>query len=140
MALIFLEGFDKYGGPNPNAAAVAALMSAGEWTTVAGSGTAAAIVAPLSANGQAFSSSSVATALSKTLPASYARLIGGCRFSSSLAGGFNAGVQFLDSGTAQCSITLNTTLGTISLRNGGVTGTAGDFTQRDLRRERSSPA
>lgn len=124
MALIFMEGFDKYGGPNPVAAAVAALMSAGEWTTVSATGTGAALVAPLSAAGQAFSTSGAATALSKTLPASYARLIGGCRFSSTLASAFNAGVQFLDSGTAQCSITANTTLGTISLRNGAIGGTA----------------
>ena len=122
MALVFLEGFDKYGGPNVNAAVVAALMTAGEWTTA--NATQLNIVAGLSATGQALTSGAAVTAASKTLPASYARLIGGCRFSSNLAtAGLNTGVQFLDNGTAQCSVSVNGS-GTISLRNGGIGGTA----------------
>src|ERR1043165_916858 len=122
--LLLLEGFDKYGPANPNPAAVGAMLAAGEWTSAASTGTGAAIVAGLSSTGQAFSTQNVGTGCSKTLPSSYSRLIGGCRFSSSLASSPNAGVQFLDNGTAQCTLTINGTTGTISLRNGGVAGTA----------------
>jgi hypothetical protein len=103
-----VEGFDKYGGVNSNATSVAALM-AGEWTTP-GNGT---LVAPLSATGQALLAG--ATGASKTLSASYGRIIGGVRFSSTL--GNTAGIQFLDAGSAQCGISAATS-GVISLRNG----------------------
>ena len=34
MALIAIDGMDKYGGVNSNGAGVVALLTAGEWTTV----------------------------------------------------------------------------------------------------------
>jgi hypothetical protein len=118
MALLLLEGFDKYGGVNSNPTSIQALMQAGEWGAANGT-----IVAPLSTTGQAFSAGAANFPLSKTFPANYSRLIGGFRFSSNFSSAFNAGFGFFDAGTSQCSITFNTTLGTISIRNGGVNGT-----------------
>ena len=119
MALIAMDGFDKYGAANSNSTAVAALLTAGEWTSAGGS---AVIVAPLSATGQALRITTTMT-VAKTLGASYARLIGGVRFSSDLTG-TNCGVLFSDAGTAQASVSINSTTGLISIRNGGITGTA----------------
>lgn len=118
MALLFQDGFDKYGGINPIAANVTALLTAGEWTSA--SGTQLFIVAPLSSTGFAIQLGN-GQSITKTLPANYSRLIGGVRFSSTL--GTNGGLSFLDAGTAQASITVNTT-GTFSVRTGGVAGTA----------------
>ena len=114
MALLFLDGFDKYGPVNTSGAAVAALLTAGEWTTNA---VAAQIVAPLSSTGFALAlpTASGSLAVTKTLAASYSRLIGGFRFSSNLVG-FLA-IQFTDAGSNQCAISINST-GTISVRNG----------------------
>ena len=114
MAVVFLEGFDKYGGANSNNTSVAALLTAGEWNSA---GAALNIVAPLSATGNALSFVSQNNALSKTLAASYGRLIGGFRFSSNL-GGF-AGIQFNDAGTAQASIAV-TSSGVFIVRNGAI--------------------
>lgn len=113
MALLFIEGWDKYGGANSNAASVAALM-AGEWTTIA----AATIVAGLSATGQALSQTTNMT-VTKTLSANYGRIIGGVRFNSNL--GNAANVQFLDGASNQFGISIPTT-GLITLRNGSATG------------------
>jgi hypothetical protein len=109
MALLFMDGFDKYGPANSNSTSVAALM-AGEWTTI----TTANIGAPLSATGQALQCAANSSGATKTLSASYGRIIGGVRFNSSLGG--VSGIQFLDAGTAQCSISIAST-GTISIRN-----------------------
>lgn len=120
MACIFIEGFDKYAVPNPNGGAsnvvpgVANLLAQGDWTS-ASTGTSSGIVAGLSASGGAFRVLGSVT-LSKTLTANYARLIGGVRFSSSLTN--VGGVQFLDTTTAQCGISINPTTGTISIKNG----------------------
>lgn len=110
MALIFLESFDKYGGVNSNTTSVTALM-AGEWTTIS----AVSIVAPLSATGQAVTGN--ASVLSKTFSANYGRVIGGCRFSSTLANSLT--LQFTDAGTAQMGLQLAAT-GIINMRNGAV--------------------
>jgi len=116
--LLFMDGVDKYGSANSNATGVAALLTAGEWTTSTNTVT---IVAPLSTTGNAANLAN-STVLSKTLPASYGRLIGGFRFSSTLAG--NVGVQFIDVATQQAGISINTA-GTISVRNGNFSaGTA----------------
>jgi len=122
MAVLFLEGFDKYGPANSNSASVGPMLIAGEWTTSSGSGF--ALVAALAGVGQALQIviNSGGNLLSKTLPASYSRLIGGVRFSTNLAGSAAPGITFYDSGTAQCSIVFNTA-GTIGLRNGGTSGT-----------------
>jgi len=116
VALLFMDGFDKFGPANSNSTAVAALLTAGEWTAVSGTTT---IVAPLSATGQALLPATGSN-ISKTLAASYGRLIGGFRFSSNL--GAAAGIQFNDTATAQASITINST-GLISVRNGSAAGT-----------------
>jgi hypothetical protein len=113
MAVLFTEGFDKYGGINSNVAAVVALLTAGEWTTTAG--TVWQIVAGLSGTGYAAQIGSNSS-ITKTLALSYGRLIGGIRFQSTLAA--TSGISFQDAGTAQAGITINTN-GTISARNGG---------------------
>jgi hypothetical protein len=110
MALIFLDGFDKYGPANTNATGVATLMT-GEWNTITG----VTIVAPLSATGQAISITGGNAGPSKTLPAAVGRIIGGMRLSSNLAA--IAGVQFNDGASNQCSISIATT-GIITMRNG----------------------
>lgn len=112
MALIAMDGFDKYGGANTNAAAVIALMTAGEW--ISGSGT-INIAAGLSTTGNAVLIGSGGANLVKTLPGSYGRLIGGIRFSSGLVSA--AGIQFLDAAANQAGICINVA-GTIAVRNG----------------------
>jgi len=117
VALLFMDGFDKY-GPN-SISGVAALLTAGEWTSAGGSGH--NLVSGLSSSGYALQlGGGVNVSVSKTLPASYARLIGGFRVSTVLNG---TGVTLLDSGTAQCSIAFNAA-GTISVIRGAIsTGT-----------------
>lgn len=115
MSCLLLDGFDKYGPTNQNNGTIVNnLLTAGEWTSSTGSGTDFAIVAGLSSSGFAlflgFNGS-----VTKTLAASYSRLIGGVRFASTL--GFAAGVQFRDASTDQCGICINTA-GTIAVRNG----------------------
>lgn len=111
MALLFMDGFDKYGGANSNSTIVQGLLTA-EWTSVA-SGS-AAIVAGLSATGFAFQVGTNGTA-NKTLATNYARLIGGVRFNTNLAGA--SAIQLIDSATVQASIVINNA-GTIAVRNG----------------------
>jgi hypothetical protein len=112
MSLLFCDGMDKYGAANTNSTVVAGLLTAGEWTTTTGTIT---VVAGLCATGFAINQSAVST-LVKTLSGNYARLIGGVRFSSTLATN-PAGIQFLDGGTAQCAIAINAA-GTVSVKNG----------------------
>jgi hypothetical protein len=121
MGVLFIEGFDKYGGINSNTGTVAGMFIDGEWTTGAANWT---IVAGLSSTGFAaqIAFSGVGAAyLSKTLATTYTRIIGGIRFNANLAS--NAGFGFASSGTQACTITVNTT-GAISLRTGNHTGTA----------------
>ena len=115
MALLLMDGFDKYGGINNIAANVQALLTQGEWTTATGG---LGIVAPLSATGFALSFVSPAVTLSKTLAGNYTELLGGVRFSSPLS--TINGVQFMDISTAQASISVNVN-GTFSVRNGNFT-------------------
>lgn len=114
MALVFMDGFDKYGALNtsPNA------VLDDEWNTISLTPT---IVAGLSATGYALSFTAGAY-VQKSLGANYSRLIGGFRFSSAL--GNTPGLEFIDNVTAQASITINLTTGTISVRNGANNGTA----------------
>lgn len=120
MACLFIEGFDKYGVPNADGGAanatpgVANLLAQGDWTSCS-TGTNSGIVAGLSASGGAFRVVG-SVQLSKTLSANYTRLIGGIRFSSSLTN--IGGVQFMDTSTAQCGISINASTGTISIKNG----------------------
>jgi hypothetical protein len=116
MTLLFCDGFDKYGTLNTTPA----IYLTQEWTTASAS---CAIVAGLSSSGSALSLNSSSANVQKTLAANYSRLIGGLRFASTLPGAVNNGVVFSDAGTAQASITINST-GTISIRAGGLTGAA----------------
>lgn len=126
MALIFMDGFDKYGGPNSNSAALAGLMS-DEWSSVLV--TQNSIVAPLSATGQALQIAFNSPALSvrRNLGANFTRLIGGVRIrvdTLATSAGANCGIQFLDDAfAAQCSLVVNASTGLICLRRGGVAGT-----------------
>jgi hypothetical protein len=116
--LIFMDGFDKYGGVNTAVASVAALM-AGEWNTISN----ANIAAPLSVTGQAIQQAgSSAFSVGKTFTA-VGRIIGGVRFSATL-GNTAQGIQFTDSGAAnQCGILIAST-GVLTFRNGAYsTGT-----------------
>ena len=123
MALLFLDGMDKYGPANTNSTVVSGLLAAGEWTQVGASAN-LQIVAPLSSTGQAVQSTVGGTAnFTKTLPGAYARLIGGVRIRSDLSSATNAGILFMDGVSVQCSLTINQTSGLISLRN-GVIGSA----------------
>ena len=117
MAVIFLEGFDKYVAVGSVAANVEANLTA-EWTTATNTIT---TVAGLSSTGSAVLLGSSGT-LTKTLASNYSRLIGGLRFSDTLVAQAVL-MQFRDGSTAQCSITLETT-GVIELRTGGSAGTA----------------
>lgn len=107
--LLFMDGFDKYGGANTNATSVAALM-AGDWTSI----TSANIGAPLSATGFSLTNGAAMT-LTKTLSSAVGRLIGGVRFSSTLGG--NLGIQFMDGASNQTGINIPTT-GLTTLRSG----------------------
>ena len=119
MALLFCDGFDKYGNAtNQNVLAnVTAALTAGEWTSTTSLISTTAIVAGLSAIGYAlqFVSSSQGLNVLKTLATNYSRLIGGIRIQSSLIGA--CGVGFADSGSFQCGIQILTT-GQLSLRTG----------------------
>ena len=117
MALIFIDGMDKYGGLNNNSPIINALLAAGEWTSAVGS--ANLIAAGLSATGFALTAGNSGSFI-KTLPANYARLIGGFRFSGTLVG--QSSVLFRDGATSQCTLSLETT-GAINLRTGSNTGT-----------------
>jgi len=121
MALIFMDGFDRYGiGPstsNPSAVVTSLLQ---EWNTV--SGGFVNLAAPLSLTGYALTITGGPASMNKTLPGNFPRLIGGYRFSSTLAANTH-GITFTDVATAQCSIILLNT-GAISLRTGSVAGAA----------------
>jgi hypothetical protein len=119
MALLLIEGFDKYGPANSNGTIVNALLTAGEWTTATGSGN--SIVAPLSVTGGALQLNATSCAVTKTLATNYARLIGGLRFSGNL-GAQVIVMQFRDVANLQCTITLETT-GVINLRSSNQNGT-----------------
>lgn len=116
MAVLFIDGFDKYGPAGQNTPAVQSLLTAGEWTSVAL--TSSGIVAGLSGTGLAVNIRA-GDIFSKTLSGNYSRLIGGIRFNSTLAG--SVSVEFYDGTTAQATIQLLTT-GFIQIRN-GVVGT-----------------
>ncbi len=125
MALLFMDGFDKYGPNGFNNATVLNTYITQEWTSSSITGAdGLSIVTGLSSTGQALklSANSNVTSIKKTLPGNYARLIGGFRFQSSLVN--PAVVTLFDGVTAQCSIVINTTTGTISVYRGTETGTA----------------
>jgi len=121
MALIFMDGFDRYGpGPTSSNPPVVQTVLLQEWNTVtAGMFN---ISGPLSLTGYSLLMGGGPGSMNKTLPGNYARLIGGYRFSSTLSAVSN-GITFTDTSTAQCSIIILNT-GAISLRTGSIAGAA----------------
>lgn len=118
MALLFMEGFDKYGGVNNVLQNVADLLVAGEWTAVPN--ITMTFVAGLSgSSGVALQISSGGT-LTKTLAGSYGRIIGGVRFQNPATG--SGGIQFMDGASSQFSIQMGVSAA-ISVRNGSISGT-----------------
>ena len=121
MAIVFIEGFDKYG---PSAASLTTALTAAEvtWLTTAMSGewavgTPAAtggifVGPPLSSNGGSVcilggTPVNVTNGITKTLPASYTKAIGGIRFQVTAAGGFPSGAQYIQfqaGSTFRCGI------------------------------------
>lgn len=127
MATIFYEGFDKYGpscatigNVTGNSKDVSVALTQNEWTTVFNTGVhqgTLTIVPGLSETGFALCMlSEFGPILSKTLPASYGRLIGGFRFLSSLQA--LAGCAFYDSLNPQVTITVNQLTGLITIYGG----------------------
>lgn len=115
MACVFLDGFDKYGQPGETNPTFSTLLLQ-EWTSLTYN---AGLTSPLSLTGYALTINTAGNGnkggLSKTLPASVARAIGGFRFNAVLN---QALVEFQDAGTGQCSIVVLST-GVISFRVGG---------------------
>jgi len=111
MAMILIDGFDKYGAPNTNNANVVNLML-GEWNV----GSQVFIAAGLSSVGNAVNLSSSGASMSRSF-ANTGRIIGGVRINPS--SGF--AISFGDLGSMQCTICAAG--GLISLRNGTTNGT-----------------
>lgn len=121
MAVVFLEGFDKYGPAYTGSFTypdTEALLTAGEWT---GQASTNGIVRGLSQTGYALQTSGdlVTNNLFKTLPANYPTLIFGVRFNVpalqlNVSGG---NFYFYDGGNCQASVGLNYT-GRISVYSG----------------------
>ena len=108
---IFTDGFDVYGPPGITPAITT------QWTTTAGTGT-LTIVAGLSSTGYAarlFNNGNI----SKTLSASYSRIVGSIRFQCNLAG--LTTISFMNGASTAFSFTFETT-GVINLRTGTATG------------------
>lgn len=123
MAVIFLEGFDKYGPISELNPTLADLMIQGEWTSHGGTPESMNIVAGLSRTGTAFRyGGGTAAWVSKTLPGNYTTLIGGVRFTWETAGSFFGPIiQFGDVASAQVGIELLVN-GTFSLVRGAYFG------------------
>lgn len=118
MAVIFIDGFDKYGPANSNNSFVNSLITT-EWTVHAYQ---TSIVAPLSATGQAVSLN--INNMTKNLNVNLSTIVGGFRFQASSIGiGQTSGITFLDSSNAQVSLTINNS-GTISVNSGALNATA----------------
>src|SRR4051812_22861189 len=99
MAVLFIDGFDKYGAPGSSNAAA---MLIAEWTAATAN---TSIQDPLSSTGYSLSvTGNSGNTVTKTLPGSFTRIIGGVRFKSNLAGGLSGsggGVSLLDSNFSQ---------------------------------------
>lgn len=119
---VFTEGYDKYGpvGSNPTT-----LAAQGEWSIYSGNAGGITIVAALAGTGYAArfatGGSNAFNGFIKSLPASYARAIGGFCFSSAFGNG-PGGITLDDTGTAQVSVVINGS-GYIEVRRGDVLGT-----------------
>ena len=115
--MLFTEGVEKYGPVNSSTTNVVALLTQNEWTTAAN----ATIVSPAGFPGTAIQLVGGGS-VGKTLTANQARLTGGLRFSGNLQGQHIL-MQFLDGGTVQSTITLETT-GVFHLYSGSSTALA----------------
>lgn len=133
MAIVFIEGFDKYGPSftgtttfNTVPGANLALAMRGIWTvSIGASGSSPFIAAPLSSNGGSLLVSAGAGQTSggnHSLPANYATAIGGFRFqATTLAAGII--MQLKDSATVQASISLDSS-GHVIINNAAGTALA----------------
>lgn len=118
MAVLFIDGFDKYGTPGQTyPVPMTQLMS--DWT--ANGGGSASIVAGLSAGGQAIQLNAATAWISKTFPTNAPRLVGGVRFNSNNLGG-SPSFTLSDNNNNQCSVSFNVA-GTISVHSGSGGGT-----------------
>jgi len=114
---VFTEGYDKYGpiGSDPTTKA-----AQGEWNIYSGNAGGITIVASLAGTGYAArfatGGANAFNGFIKSLPASYARAIGGFCFSSAFGNG-PGGITLDDTGTAQVSVVINGS-GYIEVRRG----------------------
>lgn len=121
----FVDGFDKYGPTGANPANFG--LTGAEWTnTITTGSNAPSIVAALSSTGKALTLS-VATngnscSIQKTVGANYARAIGGVTISQTTFVSAAPGVVFLDGGTVQITIGINSS-GQIVVYRGSQSGT-----------------
>lgn len=123
MAVIFYDGFDKYGPSGETNPSVPALITQ-YWNAVGDNGV--EITDPLTVDGKyaIFFGSTAGHWISKTLPGTFSRLIGGFRFITDGVGNHTTYLfKFLDVGTVQCNVIVNID-GTISVCNGDYGGTA----------------
>jgi hypothetical protein len=114
-ALVFCDGFDKYGPPGN----VSALQLLGEWTLT---GTSPTITTPLSSLGGALRMTTSSISLVGQLPAAMTRVAGSFRVMKTDT---NATIRvgFQNSATAAFSITINATTNVLEIRTGIATGT-----------------
>ena len=118
MTMLFIEGFDKYGGPNTTIPSTIGAVALGGWSVQNGN---ASIQASLNGqpgyslqlSGSAQPSSNNVVYASKTLNANYSRLIGGFRMSTDLVG--TNGMCFNDGTADQCMICIMPTSGRIAI-------------------------
>lgn len=132
MAVIFIDGFDKYGPTGENDPSPTTLVMQTEWTSfTAPAGTSLGalavltIVDGLSATGYAIQiaagNGGNGSMLYRSLPGNYSRLIGGIRVNIPTIGNSNIEIMFLDgvgNSTTQAAIVINTS-GKIEVRAGG---------------------
>jgi hypothetical protein len=115
-ALVFSCGFDAFGAAgNVNAAGV----MAGDWSV---SGSAIAIVAPLSSTGYA-AQVGISTNITGMLPSSLTRVAGSLRFQINSGNAVVGMWQFRNGTTAAFTLVFNGTSGAIELRTGTHIGT-----------------
>lgn len=119
MAIVILDGFDKYGPPGLVFPSQTTQIGAGNWNNI-GPISNAQVVAGLSNTGYALgflgASDRWDQVLSRTLNQNYSRLIGGFRFSASL--NYGVGFALCDSNTTQCSINIAYGAGLFSFNKG----------------------
>lgn len=122
----FYEGFDKYGPPDK---AITIDDLGGEWTTIvdpfSGGQFTLTITDSLVAEGRALemhaqtTGSTAVAQLFKSLPGTFARIMGALHFSADLNN--RVGVLFLDNTTVQHALAIEPTTGRVSTRSGTLT-------------------